>query len=121
MKSGRVFYINKSVSTIGRDTACDVVLALGYPSRKHARISASDGSLILEDLNSTNGTFVNGLRIDGPTPVKIGDIIKFSTESFCLLDATLPNKALLSGKLPSSSMSNTANKACPDIHDTIIR
>lgn len=119
-KTGRVFYINKSVATIGRDIACDVVLALGYPSRNHATISDRDGVLVLEDLNSTNGTFVNQQRITGPTIIKAGDIIKFSTEAFCLLDAGLHSKSIVTGKLSSRAYDNTDNKACPNFNDTII-
>jgi peptidoglycan hydrolase-like protein with peptidoglycan-binding domain len=45
-------------------------------SRRHARISrAEDGQVMVEDLGSTNGTFVNGERISGPTAVKAGDTV----------------------------------------------
>lgn len=45
-------------------------------SRRHARISrARDGQLLVEDLGSTNGTFVNGERIRGPTAVNTGDTV----------------------------------------------
>ena len=118
VRTGRVFYIDKSVATIGRDTSCDVVLALGYPSRHHAKISDQEGVLVLEDLDSTNGTFVNDLRICSPTIIKVGDLIKFSTEAFCLLDVGLHNKPVLSGKLSSKSIDS---KVCADINDTIIR
>ena len=46
-------------------------------SRRHARLSrAPDGSLVIEDLGSTNGTVVNGSRISGPTALKPGDAIE---------------------------------------------
>ena len=116
VKTGRIFYINKPVATIGRDTACDVVLALGYPSRHHAKISERDGILLLEDLDSTNGTFVNDQRIYAPTIVKAGDVIKFSTETFSLMDAGQYKKTMMSGKLSS----RTKTREQPDIDDTII-
>lgn len=116
VKTGRVFYINKPVVTIGRDTACDVVLALGYPSRHHAKISERNGTLLLEDLDSTNGTFVNDQRIFAPTVVSPGDVIKFSTEAFSLLDVDQQNKSVMSGKLSS----RTHTRDLPDIDDTII-
>lgn len=118
MKTGRVFCINKSVATIGRDTACDVVLALGYPSRFHARITDQEGVLILEDLNSTNGTFVNEQRLTEPTSIKTGDVLKFSTEAFSLLDVGVHDKPVITGRLSSRSLSN---KARPNINDTIVR
>jgi pSer/pThr/pTyr-binding forkhead associated (FHA) protein len=121
VRTDRVFCINKSVATIGRDTTCDVVLPLGYPSRFHAKISDQDGGLVLEDLNSTNGTFVNDQRLSGPTIVKAGDVIKFSTEAYNLLDFGLHDKPIISGKLSSRSINNTDNKARPNINDTIVR
>jgi pSer/pThr/pTyr-binding forkhead associated (FHA) protein len=121
VRTGRVFYINKSVATIGRDTASDVVLALGYPSRNHAKISDRDGGLVLEDLDSTNGTFVNDHRLYGPTIVKAGDVVKFSTEAYYLLDVGLHDKTIISGKLSSRSIDSADNKVHPDANDTIVR
>jgi pSer/pThr/pTyr-binding forkhead associated (FHA) protein len=97
------------------------VLPLGYPSRFHAKISDQDGGLVLEDLNSTNGTFVNDQRLSGPTIVKAGDVIKFSTEAYNLLDFGLHDKPIISGKLLSRSINNTDDKARPNINDTIVR
>lgn len=119
-RTGRVFYINKSVATIGRDIECDVVLALGYPSRHHARISDCDGALVLEDLNSTNGTFVNGHRITDPTIIRAGDVIMFSTEAFSLLDVGQDSKRMVSGKLSPSTSNKAGKRVRPNINDTII-
>src|SRR5687768_8780535 len=44
-------------------------------SREHASIKRADGELLIEDLGSTNGTFVNGERITAPTPIQPGDKI----------------------------------------------
>jgi len=49
--------------TIGRQAGCDLLLSDSQISRVHARISLQDGTFILEDLGSTNGTFVNGQRV----------------------------------------------------------
>jgi hypothetical protein len=121
VRTGRVFYIDQSVATIGRDTSSDVVLALGYPSRHHAKISVQENGFVLEDLKSTNGTFVNDHRIDGPTIVKAGDEIKFSTETYCLLDVGVHDKTIISGKLSSKSINNTGKKVPPAPNDTIVR
>jgi hypothetical protein len=55
---------------IGRGAECDLVLADGHVSRRHARLDARDRVLVLTDLGSTNGTRVNGHRI---TEVVLGD------------------------------------------------
>ena len=61
--------------TIGRNEDCDLVVSEGYPSRQHARISVKEGQVVLEDLGSTNGTYVNKRQIDTPTTIKPGDVI----------------------------------------------
>ncbi|MCJ7516110.1 MAG: FHA domain-containing protein [Dehalococcoidia bacterium] len=63
--------------TIGRDPGNDVVLSHPIVSRKHARITRTgpDGEYAIEDLGSTNGTFVNGKRVAEPRPLHRGDSI----------------------------------------------
>src|SRR3954462_13568603 len=67
--------------TIGRVDENDICLAKGNISKKHTRIVVKDGRIIVLDLKSTNGTFVNGKKLGGPqviTPsdkVYIGDFI----------------------------------------------
>jgi FHA domain len=57
---------------IGRDLECDVVIPAGSVSRRHARLTFRDGGWILQDLNSTNGTRLNG-RYVGRCRLRPGD------------------------------------------------
>jgi serine protease Do len=58
---------------VGRGDDCDLVLADDKASRHHARLTATaEGTVTVEDLGSTNGTFVDGSRITGPTPLEPG-------------------------------------------------
>jgi len=62
---------------IGRSEACELVLDDDYVSNMHAQLSHGDnGTWVLSDLGSTNGTFVNQKKITRPTPVGVGDIIR---------------------------------------------
>ncbi|NOK06224.1 MULTISPECIES: DUF4388 domain-containing protein [Myxococcus] len=63
---------------IGRSSELDMVLVEDMVSRKHARISFSDGSITIEDLGSTNGTFVNGEKVK-QSRLKEGDRILIGT------------------------------------------
>ena len=63
------------VLVLGRGPECDVVLKRQSISRRHAQITARDDEFTLEDLRSTNGTFVNGNRIHGPSRLQDGDVI----------------------------------------------
>lgn len=71
---------------IGRDPSCDIVITRGLPSRHHARFSFRDDQWLVEDLNSTNGTFVNNRRIARPTPVSAGDTVRFGMHDFRLFE-----------------------------------
>ncbi len=63
-------------TTVGRDD-CDVVLTDPEVSRRHAVLVASSDGLAIEDLGSTNGTWVNGQRIARPEPIRAGDEVRF--------------------------------------------
>lgn len=58
--------------TIGRAPTSTVVIDDDYASANHARIVLGDGEWIVEDLGSTNGTFVGDQRVTSPVPLKVG-------------------------------------------------
>ena len=62
---------------VGRSAECGLRLTEGSPSRQHARLIVEGDQLWVEDLGSTNGTFVNGERIAARTLVKNGDALRF--------------------------------------------
>ena len=61
---------------IGRAEKCHLVLEDSYVSQMHARIFSRDGAVLVEDLGSTNGTYVNRRRITSPTELQRGDRVK---------------------------------------------
>jgi hypothetical protein len=61
---------------IGRAEACRVRLVDTYASQHHAKLSARDGAWFLEDLGSTNGTYLNDHRVGAPVEVHAGDVVK---------------------------------------------
>ena len=62
---------------VGRSPDCDLVAGGDGASARHCRLTATAGGFVLEDLGSTNGTFVNGRRATGPTAVRPGDRLAF--------------------------------------------
>ena len=54
---------------IGRSTDCQLILDDDYVSTRHARIYRSDGGYLVEDLGSTNGTYLNNERLSSPAPI----------------------------------------------------
>jgi ABC-2 type transport system ATP-binding protein len=62
---------------IGRDPSADVVLADTEVSSRHASLAPVDGGIAVEDLGSTNGTYVNGQRVSGTQRLSAGDRVQF--------------------------------------------
>jgi DNA-binding winged helix-turn-helix (wHTH) protein len=78
---------------IGRDPKCDIVVPDRQVSRQHARFNLSKEGVLVEDLDSKNGTHLNGLSVDKATPLEDGDVIQIAlAQQFVYLssDATVP-------------------------------
>ena len=67
---------------VGRDRSCAIVLAHPAVSRRHARITLSGASYVLEDLKSANGTYVNNTRVER-AKLKPGDVVRFGADPAC--------------------------------------
>ncbi len=64
--------------TVGRAGGCAVLLPEdSFVSQLHARVFRRDGALFVEDLGSTNGTFVNGKKVTAPVAIRKGDKVQF--------------------------------------------
>lgn len=62
--------------TLGRSNDCDFILGDDYASSRHARLFRRGSTWFVEDLESRNGTYVGGIRIDQPERVGVGTDIK---------------------------------------------
>ena len=80
--NGRVFEIDAAAVTVGRGHANDIPLDDEFASTQHARLEARPDGVWLEDVGSTNGTVVNGTRIDGPRKLTPGDVIRIGDTDF---------------------------------------
>ncbi len=74
----RTIRISSSPFTVGRRNGNVLTIDNPSVSGKHAEMSLEEGHLIVKDLGSTNGTFVNGMRINTPCKVKHGDLVQFA-------------------------------------------
>jgi hypothetical protein len=76
---GHRYVVGSGGATFGRSRQCDVTLDDPNVSRTHAEIRPRGGSWVVSDLGSTNGTRVNGRRIQGPEVLRPGDAIEAGT------------------------------------------
>ena len=77
------FDLKDGATSVGRSSTSDVVLKSDdYASGRHAQLTRHGGLLYVEDLGSTNGTFVNGRKTVGATPVRNGDNVRIGSTTF---------------------------------------
>jgi pSer/pThr/pTyr-binding forkhead associated (FHA) protein len=74
--AGTVVPLGNTPITVGRAADSTLVLKDDYASSRHARFFASDGQWIVEDLGSTNGTWIDRTRITGPTVLRVGSQVR---------------------------------------------
>jgi len=84
---GVVFPLEGEQLTIGRDSSNGVAINDAEVSRKHSRLSFQGGKFVIDDLGSTNGTFVNGQRLAGPVVLKAGDVVSLGEQIVLMYDA----------------------------------
>ena len=81
---GKVFAMAGSL-TVGRSSDSDICIPIDEISRHHARLQAAADGVMVEDLGSANGTFINNQPVHGPTLLKGGDELRMDTVRFLLM------------------------------------
>jgi pSer/pThr/pTyr-binding forkhead associated (FHA) protein len=83
---GKTFPLEKQEILLGRDLANDISISDPEVSRRHARFLMQEDNVIIEDLGSTNGTFLNGQRIASPQQLRAGDVITLGENIVMVFD-----------------------------------
>ncbi|MEW6404879.1 MAG: FHA domain-containing protein [Chloroflexota bacterium] len=101
---GTTFPLEGDQLTIGRDSSNGVAINDAEVSRRHSRLTFQGGKYVLEDLGSTNGTFVNGQRLAGPVVLKPGDVISLGEQIVLMYDAinTDPGATMVASRKPTA-------------------
>jgi pSer/pThr/pTyr-binding forkhead associated (FHA) protein len=79
-------YDVSSGATLGRGDFANIRLEDSFASAEHARIVRQGNVMVIEDLGSTNGTYLNEEPLRGPQPLHHGDMIRIGDSRFCYLD-----------------------------------
>ena len=98
--------LTDGVNSIGRHDDCLIRIRSAQVSRRHCEVFEDKGKLMVKDLGSSNGTFVNGQRVLGQQPLKAGDVLSIG-------GVTLRVDVAAAGSPPP-----TAAKAAPKTGDT---
>lgn len=92
---GNTLELRPGTMVVGRSSGCNVVLDDGLVSRRHAQFVIGPKLVVLEDLGSVNGVYLNGERIATPRNLRDGDRVQIGKQDFVLRSATkvLPAEA----------------------------
>src|SRR5215216_6364791 len=83
---GQVYNLDQFPITLGRDPANQLSIDGAGVSRRHAQLNLSGDALVLEDLGSSNGTYVNGERLTGARSLRAGDRLNLGQNIEFLLE-----------------------------------
>lgn len=112
---GVTFPLEGEQLIIGRDSSNSVTINDAEISRKHSRLSFQGGKYVLEDLGSTNGTFVNGQRLAGPVVLKPGDVVSLGEQIVLMYEVIIadPGATIASPRLSARVAPPPVQSATP--------
>jgi pSer/pThr/pTyr-binding forkhead associated (FHA) protein len=113
---GRRFSIGAAPVTIGRDAQCDIQVDDTWVSRRHARIAWSGTEYIVEDLGSTNGTYVNSERLGAPRALQSGDLLQLGEQVELAFQMSVPAPLEEVSVLPDFPPSPRGEAGLPRAH-----
>lgn len=84
------FRVKGGKCVVGRDTAVDLRIPVGIVSRHHCELRVEDDEVVLRDLGSSNGTFLNGKRVTEAT-LGAGDVVRVGPTTFTVVVDGIPD------------------------------
>lgn len=97
--AGKIYPLEQAELTIGRDTTNMIAINDAEVSRKHAKLTLRGTEYVIEDLGSTNGTFISGQRLSGPYTLRPGDLISLGENIVLMFEAVSdPNATMIASR-----------------------
>ena len=84
---GAVYTLTGDLVTIGRYAGNTIIISDEEISRHHARLTKASDGYTIEDLGSSNGSFVNSVRVVRPVPLSSGDLVRLGTSVVMVYEA----------------------------------
>jgi hypothetical protein len=111
---GKVHPLEAPEISIGRDSSNTVTINDAEVSRKHARLEMRGSSYVIQDLGSTNGTFVNGQRVSGTQVLNPGDTVSFGEGILLQYEAVYdPNATMISSSARAAKTAAPVRRPAP--------
>ncbi|MGD0039606.1 MAG: FHA domain-containing protein [Isosphaeraceae bacterium] len=104
---------------IGRIPGCDHVIDLPMISSRHARLFREGDRILIEDLRSSNGTFVNGTRVEGPVVLNSGDEVGLGSHLVTLAADSWTQPDVVQPAVPSAPLSETPQSFVPSLTEIV--
>jgi pSer/pThr/pTyr-binding forkhead associated (FHA) protein len=114
--NNKAFSLPSTVTIVGRRQDCDLCVPLMVISRRHCALNMDEGVLTIRDLGSSNGTFVNGERIE-EADLSPGDKVSIGPLNFVVQIDGVPAEII--GDQPLVTSSDGRAKVCTDAADVI--
>ena len=112
--SGKSIKLDKPVLLVGRSPSCDVILTTSRKvSRTHCLVACIENQVIVRDLGSTNGVWVNGQRIDREGRVRAGDQLSFADVDYHLLNVDAQGNVVDSSVGPKGHGRRDGDRVAP--------
>jgi predicted component of type VI protein secretion system len=92
VNAGKAYPLEQEETLVGRDLANDITIPDPEVSRRHARFVMRDESVFIEDLGSTNGTFLNGERISTAQQLRLGDVVTLGENVSMVFEKFVPEE-----------------------------
>jgi pSer/pThr/pTyr-binding forkhead associated (FHA) protein len=92
-KAGQEFELSQPNTSLGRESGVDIVLTTTAVSRRHAQVTQENSQYYIEDLGSSNGTYLNGQRISGRQMLRDGDQVGLGQSVIMRFDAPAKDDA----------------------------
>ncbi len=106
--------LRSAETIIGREKGCDLRIPSAEVSRRHCLLSYANGRLTVEDLDSSNGTYVNEVRVQGRTPVQAGDRLQIGPITFTVDYPAAPKISALPDTAAKGNSSQSAKSVGTD-------
>jgi len=111
---GKTFPLDAQEISIGRDAVNIIAINDAEISRRHARMELRGSAYMIQDLGSTNGTFINGTRISGMQVLNPGDTVSFGEGIVLVYEPVVDvNATILSTKIPQMKVQKPAPAPVP--------